>query len=209
MEQELEDCKKQAEEMNRTLVVYENKSKEVQQTVDGHEQRIKNTETIQKAQQQELQDIRTDFNLNIESLTHTLTAKMEISGKTTDQKLEAMSTTLTSKMDRNHQSILAGIQQLLLRPQPAVPSPEAVAIPVHEAPSNPIAVPVSLTGQPSRVDQDDESPRKRKSEFGDLTEIRERLYNKADDQQHQQQHQHQHQQYRINTLTPDNSQDSK
>ena len=144
---------------------------------------------------------------------------MEISGKTTDQKLEAMSTTLTSKMDSNHQSILAGIQQLLLRPPPAAPSPEAVAIPVHDAPSNPIAVPVpdvTLTGKPSRsplnlslppnrVDQDDESPRKRKSEVGDLTGIRERLYNKADDQQHQ----HQHQQYRINTLTPDNSQDSK
>ena len=208
MEQELEDYKKQAEEMNRTLVVYENQSKEVQQTVDGHEQRIKNTETIQTVQQQEIQDIRTDFNLNIESLTHTLTEKMEISGKTTDQKLEAMSTTLTSKMDRNHQSILAGIQQLLLRPQPAVPSPEAVAIPVHEAPSNPIAVPVTLTGQPSnRVDQDDESPRKRKSDFGDDIDARERPYNPEDDHQHNRPYQHQiHPQHHI---TPGNSQASK
>ena len=76
---------------------------------------------IQTAQQTELQDIRTDFNRNIENLANTLTEKMEISGKTTDRKLEAITTTLTSKMDSNHQSILAGIQQLLLRPPPAAP----------------------------------------------------------------------------------------
>ena len=164
---------------------------------------------------------------------------MEISEKANDRKLEALTTTLMAKMDSNqnslvadnasikasNQSILAGLQQLMLRPPLAAPSPEAVAGPVHEASSNPIAVPVpdeALTSKqsrsplhlalpPNKVDQDEESPRKQKSEFGDLTEIREQLYNKADNQQHHQQyqHQHQHQQYNINTLTPDHGQACK
>jgi len=81
---------------------------------------------------------------------------MEISEKANDRKLEALTTTLMAKMDSNqnslvadnvsikasNQSILAGLQQLMLRPPLAAPSPEAVAVPVHEASSNPIAVPV-------------------------------------------------------------------
>jgi len=223
MEQELEDYKKQAEEMNRTLVVYGNQSKEVQQTVDGHEKRIKNTETIQTAQQQEIQDIRTDFNLNIESLAHTLTEKMEISEQANDRKLDDLKSTLTAIMDTNqtsliednaaiktsNTSILAGLQHVLSRLPPEAPA--AVAVPVTgPLPAATIAPHQSqATFIRHTVHHDDDSPRKRKSAFEDETATRERLYNKEDDQQHQQQHQHQHQQYRITTLTPDNSQASK
>ena len=75
LEQELEVYKKQVEEVNRTLVVYEKKSEDVKLLVDDHDRRIEKTETIQTAQQKELQDIQTDFNSNIESLATTLTEK--------------------------------------------------------------------------------------------------------------------------------------
>ena len=147
---------------------------------------------------------------------------MEISEQANDRKLEELTSTLTAKMDINqtylvednasikasNTSILAGLQHVLSRLPPEAPA--AVAVPVTgPLPAATIAPHQSLALPPNRVDQDDESPRKRKSAFGDMTEIRERLYNKADDQQHQQQHQHKHQQYHITTLTPDNSQASK
>ena len=208
--------------MNRTLVVYENKSKEVQTTVANHELRLEQTETIQTAQQQEIQDIRTDFNKNIDSLAHTLTEKMEISEQANDRKLDDLKSTLTAIMDTNqtsliednkisHSSILAGLQHVLSRLPPEALAQEAVAVPVTgPLPAATIAPHQSqATFIRHTVHHDDDSPRKRKSAFEDETATRERLYNKEDDQQHQQQHQHQHQQYRITTLTPDNSQASK
>ena len=127
-----------------------------------------------------------------------------------------MDTNQTSLIEDNaaikisNTSILAGLQHVLSRLPSEAPAQEAVAVPVTgPLPAATIAPHQSLALPPNRVDQDDESPRKKKSAFGDLTGIRERLYNQADDQQHQQQHQHKHQQYHITTLTPDNSQDSK
>ena len=104
---------------------------------------------------------------------------MEISDKANDQKLEALTTTLTAKMDSNHQSILAGLQQILLRPPPAAPSPEAVAVPVLGC-AIPIPVETIVMKQsreqlalpPNKVKQDEESPGKRmKTVIGDLTEV--------------------------------------
>ena len=142
---------------------------------------------------------------------------MEISEKANDRKLEELTTTLTAKMDSNQtslvantQSILASIQQLIRRPPLAAPSPEAVAVPVTVPPAETIAIQQSrdpLVLPPHRVYQDDDSPRKRKSDFGDDIVTRERPYNPEDDQQHTQQYQHRlHQQYQI---TPGNSQVGK
>ena len=142
---------------------------------------------------------------------------MEISEQANDRKLEELTTTLTAKMDSNQtslvadtQSILASIQQLLRRPPPPPPTPEAVAVPVTVPPAATSAIRHSrdpLVLPPHKVYQDDNSPRKRKSDFGDDIDARERPYNPEDDQQHTQQYQHRlHQQYQI---TPGNSQVSK